>query len=165
MFLRHKGLLLLSIIALILTTSCVANKDFMLRKAVSENDLPLLNDLINEGANVNTNNSQEFAPLLIATNKNHVEVVKRLIEAGADLDADTAGVTALIMASGNGNLEIVKLLVEAGSDVNIRSHIGDIPGDNEKIQIYISALSEAKREGHDDIVDFLIKHGAKDYGD
>ena len=46
-----------------------------------------------------------------------MEVVRLLLEAGADKDAATThGVTALLYATHNGHLEVVRLLLEAGAD-------------------------------------------------
>lgn len=50
-----------------------------------------------------------------------VEDVKRLLEAGADVDArDDSGETPLIRASAQGHLEVAKLLIRRGADVNAR---------------------------------------------
>ena len=51
--------------------------------------------------------------------ENNVEIVERLIEAGADVNVkDRYGDTVLMTASGNGHLEVVEKLIEAGADVN-----------------------------------------------
>jgi uncharacterized protein len=57
-----------------------------------------------------------------------VDIVKTLIEAGADLDAQNIGkMTPLHQAAIEGRYEIVKLLVESGADVNIRNIRGKTP--------------------------------------
>ena len=49
----------------------------------------------------------------------HVEVVKLLLGAKADIDAKADnGATALMMAASEGHIDIVKLLLEAKADVN-----------------------------------------------
>ena len=53
--------------------------------------------------------------LMVATVEHHVEVVKLLLDAGCDTEAQTtSGDTALHLASGYGHADIVKLLLAAG---------------------------------------------------
>jgi ankyrin repeat protein len=54
-----------------------------------------------------------------------VEEVKRLLAAGADVNAMTKdGMTALMLASKNGHSEVVKLLLAAKANVNAKSPNG-----------------------------------------
>ena len=58
-------------------------------------------------------------PELMPSQADHVQVVKLLLEAKADIDAKANnGATALIMASSEGHSDIVRLLLEAKADVN-----------------------------------------------
>jgi ankyrin repeat protein len=76
--------------------------------------------------------------------------VKRLVEAGADVNAARwDGTTALMIASNSGNAEAVKLLLERGAQVNA--------AESRKGQ---TALMWAASEGHSEVVQLLIKHGA-----
>jgi ankyrin repeat protein len=82
----------------------------------------------------------------------HVEVLRLLIGAGADLDlkdkvAD-GGITALIEASKFNRIETVRELIRAGANIN--SH--DIGGE--------TALYIASRDGHVEIVSELLAAGA-----
>ena len=54
--------------------------------------------------------------------KDHTEVVKLLLEKGAEVNAkeSTNGVTALMMAANNGHPEVVKLLLEKSANVNVK---------------------------------------------
>lgn len=61
-------------------------KTQMLFKAVQNNRLTELADLLKKGANVNTVNQQHKSLLLVATEKQFVNMAKLLIEYGADVN-------------------------------------------------------------------------------
>ena len=66
--------------------------------------------------------------LLQASRKNDSEQVKKLIKAGADVNArDENGYTPLLFAAFWGYTEIVEKLIKAGADVNGKSDFGDTP--------------------------------------
>ena len=68
-------------------------------------------------------NLRGITPLFIASEKGHLDIVKLLIDKGADVHAkDTFGKTALNLASQR--LEIVKLLIEKGAEVNAKTKKG-----------------------------------------
>ena len=55
----------------------------------------------------------------------HLEVVRLLLEAGADHNAAEANeTTALMAAAFNGHLKVVRLLLEAGADQNAATQDG-----------------------------------------
>ena len=67
-------------------------------------------------------------PLSIASGLNHVECVKAILAAGADVnersEEATRG-TALMEAASRGHTECVEILVEAGADVNLTNGVGN----------------------------------------
>jgi hypothetical protein len=64
-------------------------------------------------------------PFREVSNRNPVDAVKLLLEAGADPDAVTPdGDTALHLAAFAGKLDIVRALVEGGADVNFKDKAG-----------------------------------------
>ena len=66
--------------------------------------------------------NQEFVG---AVNQGHWDVVKSLLEKGADINARADnGVTALMMASYEGAVAVVNLLLNKGADVNDKSNNG-----------------------------------------
>jgi len=79
--------------------------------------------LIARGADVNAKEPSEHQTALMwAAAERHPNVVRALIDAGADLQAHTRkGFTALHFAAREGDLETTRLLLGAGVNVNIRS--------------------------------------------
>ena len=78
-----------------------------------------------------------------ASDNGHLEVVKLLIANGADVTADNN--QAIRDASNNGHLEVVKLLIDNGADVNANNN---------------EAIRWASDNGHLEIVKLLIDAGA-----
>ena len=88
-------------------------------------------------------------PLIIAVNKGETAEVRRLIEAGADVNAaNNAGVTPLMNAGGMGNKEAVELLIQKGANVNHRTSGNYTP------------LMQAALVGQLEIVKILLDAGA-----
>lgn len=72
-----------------------------------------------------------------------------LIEAGADVNAATAGgTTVLILAAETGHADVVEALIAKGASLNERNKTG------------MTALGLAKDNGHDEIVRMLRDAGA-----
>lgn len=78
-----------------------------------------------------------------AAEENHTEVVRYLVEKGAD--AAVWSNDPIREASKHGNLEMLKILVEAGADVNASNG---------------EPLSKAVENGNAEMVDYLLKKGA-----
>jgi hypothetical protein len=84
--------------------------------------------LIENGVNVNSQNTFGRTPLHVAVESGNLNLVKLLIEKGANLDIqDRDGRTPLHMAAMSNSLDIVKLLIEKGADVNVKDRNGQIP--------------------------------------
>ena len=91
--------------------------------SIKNNDLELVKDLVQQGADVNVRDNDSWTPLIRASWNDNLEIVKYLVENGADINAkNKEGNTALKWASYHGELEIVKLLVEHGADINIKNN-------------------------------------------
>ncbi len=103
-------------------------------------------------------------PLFLAAEVNNLDVMKALVEAGADpLLPTERGTTPLMMAAGAGTdvqrerapeeralaVETAKFLVERGSDVNAAGQYGWTP------------LHAATYQGMNDLIEFLVSKGAK----
>ncbi len=63
-------------------------------------------------------------PLCTAIGKGETEVVKKLIEYGADVNERSNGMTPLMLAARYNNLELVKLLLEKGANHRAKSTSG-----------------------------------------
>lgn len=80
-----------------------------------------------------------------------IEVIETLIQADANVNAQTTeGWNALEAAANANNTEIVKILLSAGANVNTKDKWGD------------TALSRAMRMGKTKIIQLLIEAGAKE---
>ena len=88
--------------------------------------------LLKKGADVNkiSNNPMKLAPLHSAVAAQQIEIVKMLIEQGANVNAQQMkGVTALHSAAHNGLKDIVQFLLENGADTQIKMEDGTLPID------------------------------------
>ena len=91
-----------------------------LMNAINKNNILLVQQLIQDGADVNELDSNQDAPLIIAAYKGYNQIVKLLLEAGADVRAVDPGMkaTALHAAAYAGRTEAAQLLVEYNIDIN-----------------------------------------------
>ncbi|CAK9019884.1 unnamed protein product [Durusdinium trenchii] len=88
-------------------------------------------------------------PMFSAAALGYLEVVRMLLEAGAEKNAATQdGETALMAAARDGHLEVVQVLLEAGAEKNAATQDGE------------TALMAAARDGHLEVVQVLLKAGA-----
>ncbi|MBX3718124.1 MAG: ankyrin repeat domain-containing protein [Parachlamydiales bacterium] len=85
--------------------------------------------------------------------KHGSNVIRMLVNAGADLNNIETNNSVLFAAISSGNLEKVKFVVELGADVNKKVTLN-----NGKL---MSPLAFALEHSHPDIVQYLLQHGAK----
>ncbi len=117
--------------------------------------------------------------LFVASDKGRNDVVKLLVEVGADLNQTWNGVTPLFQASQNAHTEVVQVLVKAGADLN-QNWNGITPlfmasqnGHAKVVQVLVDAgadlnqtwngatpLFQASQNGHAEVVQVLVKAGA-----
>ena len=91
--------------------------------AVQDNDLPTVSDLILAGADVNRRGPLPQTPLQIAAGRGYVQMVDKLLAAGADVHAldSSMGASALHFAAQSGVTDVAQLLLEAGAFINLQS--------------------------------------------
>jgi len=97
-----------------------AKKNKSLFEAVKKADVEQVRLLIAEGADINAaGGDKALTPLHLAASIGHTEVVKALLEKGAEVNVgDADGNTALYWAIGSQDEETVKSLIDGGIDVN-----------------------------------------------
>lgn len=119
-----------------------------LQCAMSESNLEFCQLLLSHGAN--PNNAGFGDPIMgIAAGNGDFEIVKLLIEKGADVDAvSELGWTALHKAAENDRREVQTYLLDRGADVDIQSQSGH------------TAISLAVSNNHPEVVKQLIDRGA-----
>ena len=135
--------------------------------------------LLKQGADVNSEQKNGWTVLMDAAKEGHTEIVKVLIVAGADMTK--YGDTALMFALGH--TETASALIEAGADVNAKHEDGFTPlllaargGQAEMVRVLIEAGADvnaqiengwtvtvvemAEMSGHPEIVEILKQAGA-----
>jgi ankyrin repeat protein len=90
-----------------------------------------------------------YSPLGMAIERGHVEIVKLLLEAGANPHNGSTSITALGLAAEQGDRETIELLLSSQVDVN-----APVAADG------WTALLAAIKNGHQSIVQLLVTNGA-----
>ncbi len=138
-------------------------EEISLVNAVWKNDVELVEKKLKKGEDPDQHDEDFNCPLTIAAQKGNLEIIKLLIEAGADIDRKDGypermfwekvyvygNRTAIGHAARNGHIEVVSYLIEAGANFNIM----DVDG--------TSPLQWAIKKNHQPIVDLLLENGAK----
>lgn len=159
----------LVVCGLILFTSCDEDKDQQgevaekstesqdnfttqqLFDASLEGKVNLIEEAVNQNVDLNQAVDQSGrTPLMLASFNGHSDVVKILLEHGADpKKTDSQGQTALSFAASGPYPHTVELLLKNGADPNYKD-----PNEG------WSALMWAAAEGNEQVVNVLIEHGA-----
>jgi len=129
--------------------------------AIQKNNLPAVLKFIQGGIDLNFTFNNE-TPLMHATRNNNIDIVKVLLQAGAQVNMQNRdGDTALHDLDPLTKPEIVKLIIDAGANVNLQNRIGQTP-----ILSLLYYLQEEPENFNDDtyqIIQLLLKGNAQ-YG-
>lgn len=138
--------------------------------------------LLSRGARVDINDSEGHPPIYVAVVTEHVKVCQLLLAFGADAGFKTEDTlrTLLAITTIDGNLPMVKLLIEYHADLDDADTYGWTPIGHAAFKGYVdicrvlvdaganldllvsgkTALTEAARAGHSEIVEMLLAGGA-----
>jgi uncharacterized protein len=115
-------------------------------EAAEKGNIEKINNLIQQGVDINSQDDQGRTAIMIATYANDVKSVKRLIELGADIHIqDDMENNPFLYAGAEGYLEILKLTIEAGANPKILNRYGG------------TALIPASEHGYVDVVKELLE--------
>ena len=103
--------------------------------AVYNNSTEVVDFLLQQGANLGSQDVSGNNALMGVCFRGYKELAKKLLEAGADVNQrNGSGATALTFAATFGHLEIAELLLQHGADVALRDARGKSPLDHAIIQ-------------------------------
>ena len=120
--------------------------NILIIKAAQEGNIEAVKQHLAAGADVNAKDENGWTPLNSAAVKGRNQIVKLLIEKGADLNAGTP----LISAATDGHMEVIELLIANGADVNAKAND----------QLGGTALHMTANLGHKKVVELLVAAGA-----
>jgi ankyrin repeat protein len=118
----------------------------LLMQAVQRDNGELVDYLLKRRARLNTRNRNGETALSLAAYQGKLPFVKRLVEAGADVNL--YGWPPLIYAAFNGHAAVVDYLLQKGAEINATTANGS------------TALLFAARFGHLAVVELLLQHKA-----
>ncbi len=118
-------------------------------------------------------NERGLTPLHLAARRGHHDVVRLLIDQGADLErTDERGFTALLYAASSGNLDLVRFLVDRGCEVGVvaamppvrvavgRTTVAATVDEATSISAADVAFQHEVHRGKSEMTRYLVSHGA-----
>ncbi len=120
-----------------------------LKTIVEEGDLSKVKELLSGRKElINTPDENGSTPLIYASKKGHMEIVRYLLENSANVNAkNKSNISPLHYAANYGFKDIVQLLLDKGADINAESRIG-------------TPVHRAIYRNHIDVLKLLVKNKA-----
>ncbi|XP_064651249.1 ankyrin-3-like [Lineus longissimus] len=150
--------------------------------AIEKEQADVVEQLLEQGANVETKGNKNWSLLHLASQSGHGRIVSQLLTKGADIEAKTnLGLSPLTIASKHGHEVVVGLLLDQGGDISAKEkrdwspiHFASQNGHENVIKLLLdggadietktneqrSPLLLASRYGHETIVQLLLDRGA-----
>ena len=117
--------------------------------AVMQNDIATIEQMQNQGVDINTPAIGDGTALIIAVKQDNREMVQALIDLGANVNQSSRGDgNPLITAAMTNNIALAQLLIDNGADIN-----GIVRGDE-------TPLINATRRGYFEMTQLLVNQGA-----
>ena len=124
-------------------------------RALKSNDKDLVLSFLEKGFNINKKPYKQVTPLVYACRYLDRDMVKLLLDHGADVHNRQKRIYPLRQAAMRGDLEILKLLLKYGADVHFRLR----PDDKcNYMDPAFTAFEGAAAAGHVDIVRYLFEN-------
>ena len=171
---RPRGLCL-ALLLLLAASASAQDPGEELRRAAGTGDVAKVKELLDKGIDVNAANTYGATALASAADRGHLEVVKLLLERGANPNTQDTfyKLKPLSWAAQRGHMEIVRLLLDRGATADPELLIGGIYGEQPAIVKLMlektkpgegaltDALAIAEQVGNAEIVEILKAAGAK----
>ncbi|WP_019029939.1 M56 family metallopeptidase [Colwellia piezophila] len=117
--------------------------------AVMQNDIATIEELQNQGVDINTPAIGDGTALIIAVKQDNRQMVQALIDLGADVNQSSRGDgNPLITAAMTNNITLAQLLIDNGANIN-----AIVPKDE-------TPLINATRRGYFEMTQLLVSQGA-----
>lgn len=157
-----------------------SGRDAELIAAAGRSDLKAVERLLKEGANANTRDVLSLRPIMHAARNGSTEIMRMLLDRGADPNVKSQGFTPLGIAALNGFHYVAELLIKAGARLDTKGDNGFTPLMNASLMNHkrtvevllrhdpdmeltnregMTALSIAASEGHTESLEAMLKHG------
>lgn len=125
-----------------------------LLNAAAKGDTATILQLIADGANINITNEKGWTPLVMAAFNQHMETVKVLVGAGADLNHQSVNGTTVFMYAKTkvmetGEYSLLDYLLQKGAEINTRDFKKEW-----------TVLQYVQDIGHTEMERYLIDKGA-----